>query len=298
MNTAQDMWQTICRDISEASGTAFERLSEQVVGGGCINEAVTLSGRDGSAYFVKLNAASAQAMFAAEAEGLAALAVTQTVRVPVPVCQGVAAGRAYLVLEQLDLDGRGRCDGMLGEQLAALHRHTDARYGWHRDNTLGSTPQINTPEKDWVVFWRTHRLGFQLALAAHKGHRGKLLDKGERLMADLEPLFSDVTPMASLLHGDLWSGNAAVTRRGEPVIFDPALYYGDRETDLAMTELFGGFSADFYAAYQAAWPLDPGYAVRKTFYNVYHILNHLNLFGGSYGAQAERMIDQTLSELR
>ncbi len=295
------MWATICRDISVASTTVFALASEQVVGGGCINEAVTVTGRDGRAFFVKLNVGGGEAMFAAEAEGLAELAATGAIRVPAPVCRGVAAGRAYLVLEQLPLDGRvgdALPAAALGEQLAVLHHHTADRFGWHRDNTIGSTPQINTQDSNWIAFWRAQRLGFQLQLAARNGHRGKLLDKGERLLADLEPLFSDVTPVASLLHGDLWSGNWAVTRAGEPVVFDPAVYYGDRETDLAMTELFGGFVADFYAAYRAAWPLDPGYRVRRTFYNLYPILNHLNLFGGSYGAQAERMIDQILSELR
>lgn len=295
------MWAAICRDIGAASATAFVFANEQAVGGGCINEAVTVTGRDGRAFFVKLNAASGAAMFAAEAEGLAELAATGAIRVPAPVCRGVAAGRAYLVLEQLPLDGRvgsARPAAVLGEQLAVLHHHTADRFGWHRDNTIGSTPQVNTQDSDWIAFWRTQRLGFQLQLAARNGHRGRLLDKGERLLADLEPLFSDVTPVASLLHGDLWSGNCALMHTGEPVVFDPAPYYGDRETDLAMTELFGGFAADFYAAYRAAWPLDPGYRVRRTFYNLYPVLNHLNLFGGGYGAQAERMIDQTLSELR
>ncbi len=303
MKSSENLWQTICRDISEASGADFALAGEQAVGGGCINEAVTLSGRDGRRFFVKLNAASGEAMFAAEAEGLDELARANAIRVPAPLCRGVAAGRAYLVLEQLELGGRaggssGSATRVLGEQLAGLHRYSAERFGWHRDNTIGATPQINTPDADWVAFWRAHRLGFQLELAARNGYRGKLLDKGERLLADMEPLFSDVTVLPSLLHGDLWSGNYAVLHTGEPVIFDPAVYYGDREADLAMTELFGGFPADFYAAYRQTWPLDPGYAVRKTFYNLYHILNHLNLFGGGYAAQAERMTDQILSELR
>jgi fructosamine-3-kinase len=111
-------------------------------------------------------------------------------------------------------------------------------------------------------------------------------------------LFADYQPMPSLLHGDLWSGNYAVTQAGEPIIFDPAVYYGDREADLAMTELFGGFSQRFYAAYNETWPLDSGYQLRKTFYNLYHILNHFNMFGGGYARQAERMIEQLLSDLR
>ena len=132
-----------------------------------------------------------------------------------------------------------------------------------------------------------HHLGqgrnsIQLDLAARHGCSGHLLSRGERLLADLDVFFDDYSPEASLLHGDLWSGNYAYTSEGEPAIFDPAVYYGDREADIAMTELFGGFGAAFHAAYENAWPLDPGYRTRKTLYNLYHILNHLNLFGRSY----------------
>jgi fructosamine-3-kinase len=178
-----------------------------------------------------------------------------------------------------------------------MHRVTQARFGWVQDNTIGSTPQINTPEEDWIVFWREHRLRFQLHLATRHGHGGRLRERGERLLDEFPRLFAEYQPAASLLHGDLWSGNYAYTREGEPVIFDPAVYYGDREADLAMTELFGGFGREFYAAYREAYPLDEGYAVRKTLYNLYHVLNHLNLFGGGYLSQAQGMIDRLLSEL-
>jgi fructosamine-3-kinase len=148
-----------------------------------------------------------------------------------------------------------------------------------------------------VEFWREHRLGYQLGLAEQRGGPANLLRKGEQLMQLVPNLFTDYQPRPSLLHGDLWSGNYAVTREGDPIIFDPAVYFGDREADLAMTELFGGFSRRFYQAYNEAWPLDKGYQVRKTFYNLYHILNHFNMFGGGYGGQAERMTEQLLNEL-
>jgi fructosamine-3-kinase len=238
-------------------------------------------------------------MFEAEAEGLRELAQAQAVRVPAPICSGTAAGLAYLVLEYIDLTGAdGKSLERLGHQLAQQHRVTNSKYGWHRDNTIGSTPQINTPCDDWVEFWQQYRLGFQLALAADNGYGGGLQRQGEQLMTRLGDFFSDYTPVPSLLHGDLWGGNFAVASGGAPVIFDPAVYYGDREADLAMTELFGGFGERFYQAYRAAWPLDPGYGVRKQLYNLYHVLNHLNLFGGGYGAQAERMLDALLSEIR
>jgi fructosamine-3-kinase len=132
-------------------------------------------------------------------------------------------------------------------------------------------------------------------LAAENGHRGQLQRLGDQLMARFAVLI-DHAPSPSLLHGDLWGGNLAFSTDGEPVIYDPATYYGDREAEIAMTELFGGFSADFYAAYRDAWPIDEGYRVRKTLYNLYHVLNHLNLFGGGYGGQARLMMERLLAE--
>ncbi len=290
------LWTQIAATISSATGTPFDPLPPQSLGGGCINAAYRLPGRDGRAYFVKLNEARLGAMFAAEAEGLAELAASATLRVPTPIGHGEVAGQAFLVLELLDLSGHGGLEA-LGRGLAALHRTTRPHFGWHRDNTIGATPQPNGEETDWATFWGEHRLGFQLDLAARHGHRGALQQRGEALRAALPALLSDHRPQPSLLHGDLWSGNYAISAGGEPVIFDPAVYYGDREADLAMTELFGGFGPRFYAAYQEAWPLDPGYPIRKELYNLYHILNHLNLFGGGYGSQALRMMERLLAEL-
>jgi fructosamine-3-kinase len=246
-------------------------------------------------YFVKTHAASRLGMLQGEAEGLRALARCGAIRVPAPVACDSADNCAFLVLEWLDIGGGGR-DAALGTALAQLHRTTAEAYGWHRDNTIGTTPQDNTPAGDWAKFFRDRRIAPQLALAARNGHGGRLQRAGERLLAAIPLLLAGHAPAASLLHGDLWSGNAARLASGEPVIFDPAVYFGDRETDLAMTELFGGFPAAFHAAYRAAWPLDAGYPVRRTLYNLYHVLNHLNLFGGGYGAQAEAMIGQLLAE--
>ncbi len=237
-------------------------------------------------------------MFAAEADGLCELASAKAIRVPIPVCYGKAAGKSWLVTEYIGF-GRGEEDSaqLLGRQLATLHRQSSEQFGWFRDNTIGSTPQHNAWSNDWVDFYRDHRLRFQLELAARNGFAGSLQIKGERLMANLDVFFSSYAPIASLLHGDLWGGNRAFDESGQPVIFDPAVYYGDREADIAMTELFSGFGADFYAAYQEAWPLDAGYSVRKSLYNLYHILNHANLFGGGYAVQAESMIDRLLAEI-
>jgi len=235
-------------------------------------------------------------MFEAEADGLRELAASQRIRVPLPVCSGADARSSWLVLEDLSLERRGD-EVPLARQLADLHRCTRPQFGWWRDNTIGATPQCNQDTPDWPSFWRDRRLGPQLAWArAHHAPRS-LLESGERLQAALPAFFAGHTPVASLLHGDLWGGNYGYVG-GEPVLFDPAVYFGDRECDIAMTELFGGFTPRFHAAYREAWPLDPGYAERKILYNLYHVLNHFNLFGGGYAGQAEAMIRQLLASLR
>ena len=290
-------WRDIEQAIRDATGTSFVLAKHGNVGGGCINTAMKISG-SGSEYFLKLNSATLLDMFEAEADGLREMTAANAVRVPNVICTGTSANQAFIVMEYLAIDGRSGAPVMarFGEQLAQMHRHTVERYGWHRDNTIGSTPQHNDWHADWVGFWRDQRLGYQLQLAGKHGLGARVLHKGEKLQDSLSVFFSD-QPQASILHGDLWSGNYGVSREGEPVIFDPAVYFGDRETDLAMTELFGGFGSDFYAAYNNTWPLAPGYKQRKTLYNLYHILNHYNLFGGGYGAQAEGMIDRLLAEV-
>ncbi len=282
--------------ISRASGAAFAANHTQAACGGDISQAFTLG--DGSrGFFVKVQPATQLDMFEAEAAGLAELAHAQAVRVPAVVCCGVAAGQAYLVLEQLSLSAHGDA-AQLGHALAQQHRVSAPQFGGARDNWIGATRQPNAWRDDWVDFWRDQRLGFQLRLAADNGYDGALQRDGELLMARLNDFFADHHPVPSLLHGDLWGGNHGYLDDGSPVIFDPAVYCGDRECDLAMSELFGGFAPAFHAAYREAWPLDAGYAVRKTLYNLYHILNHANLFGGGYAAQAARMAAQLLAHLR
>lgn len=292
-------WQVIAQQIHAVTGEPFQMQHYNSIGGGCINEAWCVQGESRS-YFVKFNHASRFAMFAAEAAGLQSLISAKSVSAPQPIAHGIVGNRAYLILEFIDMTGRGDRHALvrLGEQLARLHAHAASQYGWELDNHIGATPQPNTHCADWVEFWREHRLGYQLQQARQNGIGTRVLRKGDALQDALPGLFSDYVPVASLLHGDLWGGNWGVSAAGEPVIFDPAVYFGDRETDLAMTELFGGFGEDFYAAYQASWPLDPGYKVRKHLYNLYHVLNHFNLFGGGYASQAESSIDRLLAELR
>ena len=198
-------------------------------------------------------------------------------RAPEPFAYGAHGDEAHLVLEFLELEASGDW-AALGRMLAQLHRQTGPRFGWSRDNFIGETPQKNAWHDDWPSFFAECRLAPQLRLAEARGYRFEI--------GDVTDLLARHRPPPSLLHGDLWRGNAAFTQ-GAPVLFDPAVYYGDREADLAMSELFGGFAPQFYAAYQAAYPLEPGYALRKHLYNLYHLLNHLNLFGGGYLEQVK-----------
>ncbi len=248
--------------------------------------------------FVKLASGDRAWAFEAEADGLRELATASAIRVPTVLGAGTASNRAWLALEWLDLRSPGRVsDARLGELLAEQHRTTNDTFGWHRTNTIGLTKQRNHPDPDWCRFYVARRLEPQIALAESNGHRGSLIERGRLLCERVPVLLGGHAPAPSLLHGDLWAGNHAEDTAGNPLIFDPAVYFGDREADLAMTRLFGGFGREFYAAYEAAWPPETGAAERVPLYNLYHVLNHLNLFGGGYKRQAEHMIERLLAQV-
>ncbi|NOQ36461.1 MAG: phosphotransferase [Methylococcaceae bacterium] len=287
----------LIQHLANETGQSLKNITLTPVYGGDINHCYHLKANNIS-WFIKLNDAELEAMFVAEAAGLKELSQTKTLKIPEVITYGNNGQQSYLVLEYLSLGkSSSNSDKLLGRQLAQLHRQKQPFYGWHIDNTIGKTPQHNQRNDDWVTFWQQQRLAKQLQLAAQNGHRGKLQSQGEKLCANIGKFFSNYQPQASVVHGDLWGGNAAVDMQGNPVIFDPACYYADREVDLAMTELFGGYSHNFYAAYEEEWALDEGYNVRKTLYNLYHILNHLNLFGRGYASQASGMISKLLAEL-
>ncbi len=290
-------WSYITGQLSQATGESINLHHPQAVGGGCINDAWKVSDQRNKLWFVKTNKPGKVDMFAAEMEGLQEILAANSIKAPQPICYGANQRHAFLVMEYLELTGHANA-ATTGEQLAQMHQHTHSQFGWHRDNTIGSTPQINTLTAQWTEFWKVHRLEYQLTLALNKGFRRTDFEQGLKLAEAIPLFFTDYQPVASLLHGDLWGGNCSADKQGNPVIYDPAVYYGDRETDLAMTELFGGFGARFKDAYHATFPIDPGYSTRKTLYNLYHILNHYNLFGGGYAAQAVSMIHSLLSELR
>ena len=287
----------IVAQLESVTGHSLKNYNLTSVGGGSINTAYQLTANNQS-YFIKLNLPSLVAMFEAEALGLEEMRALKCIRIPEVICFGETEEHSFIVLEYIELGSlRGQASKRLGVQLAQLHHHVQPFFGWHIENTIGSTPQHNAQSHDWLNFWQQQRLAKQLMFARNNGFTGRIQERGQQLIAQLSVFFDNYSPEPALLHGDLWSGNAASDPQGNPVIFDPACYYGDRETDIAMTELFGGFGQDFYAAYQAEYPLDSGYKTRKTLYNLYHILNHLNLFGGGYLSQSENMIEQLLAEL-
>ncbi len=294
--------------LAERLGT--ELVGRAPVGGGCIHSAWRLDLADGRRLFAKTNGAASLPILEAEAEGLRALAAAAGEagpRVPVPLACGLAGSSAVLVLPWLDLaQGRSAAHGprwrRLGAALAELHRHSLTRtcvaedrpgeaFGWPRDNVIGSFPQRNGWEEDWAQFFVERRLAPQLEHLASGGHP---LRRAAPLLERTGQWLGAHRPAPCLVHGDLWSGNAAITRDGQGVIFDPAVHRGDREVDLAMARLFGGFPEAFFEGYQNTWPLPSGHRSRRELYNLYHLLNHANLFGGSYVGQSQACLDALL----
>ncbi|NMG42456.1 phosphotransferase [Aromatoleum toluvorans] len=298
MEHPENLGADLARALKAASGIDFAAARLRPVGGGCIHRTREVEA-GGRRYFLKLNHAATRPMFEAEADGLAALAACDAFRVPRPLACGATDTEAFLLLEHLELRPLASADDgrRFAEALVALHRDTGEQFGWTRDNYVGATPQLNTPHDGWARFFVDCRLLPQLQLARAKGYAGAVGRDADKLLERIPAVFLDYRPRASLLHGDLWNGNAAIAADGTPVIFDPAVYRGDRDADLAMSELFGGFPSSFYATYRSAWAPAEGYELRKTLYNLYHILNHLNLFGRSYFGQAERMIRTLTAEL-
>lgn len=266
------------------SGCSVEIASARPVSGGSINSAYLLTLEDGRRVFLKSNPAPLPHMFEREAEGLRTLADARHLRVPRPIAYGDDP-TPFLVLEAIDVGSPGpEFFEDFGRRFAQLHRDATAdRPGFEHDNYIGSTTQPNRWTESWTEFWRQHRLGHQLRLAERQGHAdGELRRLGDQLMARLDDWLGTVDEPMSLLHGDLWGGNYLADSEGRPVLIDPAVYYGHREADLAMTRLFGGFRPGFYRAYEEVWPLAPGSAERSKIYELYHLLNHLNLFGSGY----------------
>jgi fructosamine-3-kinase len=288
--------------IASATGKPFRVAAAYPIPGGSRWQTWRLDNdRTGEprSVFCKWGTTEHAAVFAAEADGLTALAAADCgFRVPRVLHRGQGGAHAWLALEWIDLAPLDeRAGAAAGRALAALHREVGSEFGWPHANFIGATPQINSQGKDWIAFFQHHRLLFQLDLAKKNRYPTRLIDRGERLVADLPALFRSYLPTASLLHGDTWIGNVARDASGTPVTFDPAVYRGDREADLAMCELFGGFPAAFFSEYANAWPPDAGYATRKHLYQLYHLLNHANLFAGDYVQRSADCVERLLAEL-
>lgn len=275
------------RALSGACGAEARIAKTREVGGGCINQVEEVRTEDGRRFLLKSNSKAPAGFFEREIEGLRAIREAGAVRAPEPLAAGGGEGDVprFLVMEFIDSAApRADFDQTFGRALAQMHRAEADRFGLGIDNFLGASPQANAWSDSWPAFFREARLGGQLRLLEKRGYAtAELAQKLGKLMDRLDDLLGggrEVRP--ALLHGDLWSGNIMSDESGGPAIVDPAVYHGDREADLAMTELFGRLDANFYGAYREAYPLASGYEERREIYNLYHLLNHLNLFGLSY----------------
>jgi fructosamine-3-kinase len=275
-------------------GSSLTIRSSFSVSGGDINQAQKLELSDGSSLFLKFNSNDLPNLFETEAAGLELLAETQTIRIPKVIASVEASTNnpACLILEWIEssLKSDGKSMRNFGQNLAHLHEVSADYYGLDRDNYIGSLPQSNGQNLSWIEFYRDKRLGEQAELAKEFGllppQREKMIDK---LRANLNKFISESEISPALLHGDLWGGNYLITK-SEAVLIDPAVYFGHSEVDVAMTELFGGFSGEFYQGYDEIRPLPPEYDDRRLLYQLYPILVHLNFFGGTYGAKVDSIL--------
>ena len=292
---SNELDQEIELKIAGTTGAVCRIVRSRPASGGCINDARIVELEDGGRFFVKSNAQSPASMFEKEAVGLLAIAKTQTIRVP-SVIGWQDGNSAFLILEVIE--SAPQCATFFedfGRRLASMHSanqvqesgsvESKSEFGFDHDNFIGSTPQPNAWDQDWISFWQQNRFGYQVKLARDNGYADetfqRLADKLNRRLAD----FLTVEESPSLIHGDLWNGNFMIGSTGEPVLIDPAVYFAHREAEFGMTTLFGGFDRVFYEAYEEVWPLRDGAADRIAIYRLYHLLNHLNLFGSSYLSQ-------------
>ncbi len=277
--------------LEDVLGRGIDIVSIDPVGGGCIHDSRRIRTSDGS-YFAKQAPMGERSLLETEAAGLREMAATGTIRVPEVVATGEVGPQYILILEWIDLSPLDSLAGEeLGKQLARFHQSggTDL-FGWEMDNYIGSTPQENSPSPSWPDFYCECRLLPQIRLARENGFDLPSVDPLLDSIASLFP--SGTLPRPSPLHGDLWGGNAGKSSSGDPILFDPAFYYGDPEADIAFTRFFGGFPETFYRQYRECIPERPGWEIRQTLYNLYHVLNHLNLFGAGYQESANRMIQE------
>lgn len=284
------MWQAISQQLSETLMFQFTITEKTKISGGDINECYMISDGD-QRYFLKVNERNAFPLFEAEVDNLSELRRSDTVFVPEVVLLGCCKDASFLILNYFPTKSLETTDAsfQFGQQLARLHQWGEQKeFGFDSDNYIGATLQPNPWMKKWHRFFSEQRIGWQLQLLSEKGIK---FGDNEKIIESVADILKHHRPTPSLLHGDLWNGNVANSAFG-PLCFDPACYWGDKECDIAMTELFGGFSASFYEGYASLQTLPPEYQDRKQAYNLYHLLNHCNLFGGHYLQDAQQVIDK------
>ena len=278
--------------LSTVTGNPVQISESNSIGGGCINEAYSLKTNVGK-YFIKYNSATEfPGMFEKEASGLKLLAETNTICIPEVICAGESWKHAFLLQKFIE-PGSQYQDFWhnFGTLLSDLHRNTSDSFGLDHDNYIGSMFQENKQQPDFINFFITQRLEPQLKIARNQS---AFSQSDTRYFDSLFKSLHNIIPIEkpALLHGDLWIGNFMVNASGAPCVFDPAVYYGHREADIAMTKLFGGFSPEFYHVYNNSWPMEKNWQKRVDIFNLYPLLVHVNLFGGSYALQVLRIIRQ------
>jgi protein-ribulosamine 3-kinase len=287
------MNEEICKLLKPVFGQEVKVQSSSQTEGGCINQTHILQLTNGERVFLKQNSHPPVDFFAIEAKGLDILRqAVKGPRIPKPLAWQDSDKPTFLILEYIEKSSPTLDFPVcFARSLAELHRNTHHSFGLDHDNYIGSTPQNNTQDTDGIAFFRDQRLGYQQELARKSGKLPVSIDKSLSKLCDRLENYLDISgEKPALLHGDLWSGNYFPDRDQTPCIFDPAVYFGLREADLAMTELFGRLPQQFYDAYHDTFPLNPGYEERKDLFNLYHLLNHLNLFGGSYLSSVEQVL--------
>ncbi|GHG71942.1 hypothetical protein GCM10010919_23830 [Alishewanella longhuensis] len=283
------MWQIIAEHISRELDIEFQVEQKTTLSGSTVNIAHLISG-NGYQFFVKLNQRERLDQFENEQWSLQKLAQYSSLRIPKVICCGQTLDKAFLVLEYLPIQPESSEGWVsLGQQLAEMHqRHDQAMFGFDWDNQLGLNTQPNQWQGNWSTFFAEQRLGWQLQLLEEQGFGFGNIDV---LVEQCRQRLASHKPKPSLVHGDFWRGNVGFLAE-TPVIFDPACYFGDRETDIACSSLYGRFPESFYQSYQRCYPLDDGFSERKALYNLYHVLNHAHQFRGSYLIQAQELIKQ------
>ncbi len=280
----------IKKRIEEKLGSKIKSFSS--LSGGCISDAFKISTENGTSFFLKYNPSASNDMFFKEANGLRELDKSNAIKIP----EVLSVDEDYILLEFIASGNRKKnFFEDFGKSFAEMHKFKSVSFGFYENNYIGSNPQINIPDEkeksDWTAFYLNKRILFQLQLAEKLGNSTDELRKGiSKLENKIEDIIGHNSEKPSLLHGDLWVGNYMIDQNGNAVLIDPAAYYGHREADLGMTKLFGGFNSEFYKAYNESFPLEDGFDYRENIYKLYHVLNHLNLFGGGYYSQAISLI--------